>query len=215
MRRTTEPRWFDEAAQARLIRWFGTRAQVIWFVAICGLYVGCLALLWFNPGHWHFLGLFGAAHRFLEAFAVFAAIVFAPMMTYMTIESELLNRLLIMKAERAEAQQAAQDRQMLRLLEGSAMRTEALQTILTSLVGLVEQQDARDAQMAELLKTMQAYDKLDAADLDVIRAFVESVGPEFADRFAAIESNHAALRPLLGRMARVLDHWEATHAAHQ
>ncbi len=208
MRPTTRRDWFDEARQAALIRWFGTRGQVVWFVAICGLYIALLALLWYNPLHWHVFGIFTTAHRLLTTFAVFAAIVFAPLMTYMTIESELLNRLLIMKAERSEAQQAAQDATLLRLLEGSATRTEAMAHLVQSVQEVLTRQQA-------LLTSMQAYDQLDAVDLDVIRAFVESVGPDFSARFRAIEANHAALRPLLARIAHVLDHWEAQHVEPQ
>lgn len=178
--RRPRKQWLDDAAQERLIRWFGTREQVIGFVLVCLGYTGIFAVAWFNPWHWPLLV---AAHLAIEDFAVFGAAVFAPMMTYFTWESELLNRLLIMKAERSEGAQAAQDATLLHLLRQGQERDTTLLQMLDSL--------------QQIVQTMQAYDKDDAQDLDVVREFVESIGPDFPAKLAAIMANHQALGQLI------------------
>lgn len=186
MRSSTDS-WFDEAAQERLIRWFGTREQVVGYVVACLLYTGLLALAWLNPWRW---GWLNGAKPAIEAFAVFAAAAFAPMMTYFTWESELLNRLLIMKAERSEAAQLAEDQAIFRLLQNSADAAEANQQMLTSVASLLEQ-------MQTVLTTMQQYDKSDAQDLDAVVAFIDSIGSDFPAKLAAMLANHERLKELM------------------
>lgn len=50
-------------------------------------------------------------------------------------------------------------------------------------------------------EVMQMRDKADATDIDVIRAFVESIGPDFPAKLAAMISNH-------GRIGRIIDEYE-------
>lgn len=150
-------------AQEKMIDWFGSRNQVIGFVAACLLYIVVLAFIWYDPFQWHFyhtLGfhVFRAFHVSLEGFAIFSGIVFAPMMAYMTIESEFLNRLLIMKANRSEAVQARQDAALVAMLEGrlnthSALRElqSAVQQLTTVVLAADAEQDVRAARVEAFL----------------------------------------------------------------
>lgn len=167
-----KPRWFGEEAQLRLIRWFGTREQVIGFTVAVGIYIVALGVIWFDPFGWHVNHFFRTAHALLGAFAIFAAIVLAPLMTYMTLESELLNRLLIMRAERAEELQKVQDAMILQLLKSSAQRSETMAQVVESL--------------QEVLTAMQTYDRADAQDLDEVVAFIRQLGKDFPSQLQAL-----------------------------
>lgn len=189
--------WFGEEDQLRLIRWFGTREQVIGFTVAVILYIAMLSVIWFDPFDWHLFHFFRLAHAALSAFAIFAAIVFAPLMAYLTLESELLNRLLIMKAERSEATQLAQDEAIFQLLTNSADANEASQTMLTGVSSLL-------TDMRTVLTTMQRYDRDDAKDLDEVVAFIRALGPDLPQTVADIRATQEILLTHIAQLQR----WE-------